>query len=147
MGSSLKYNLLLWHFEVIFRLNFQGNWRFEGESRGTIPELIAVQHDSNQPVTNKSQAILKTAIVKETWELNNDDIETCEKIGNVRKCLQTFLRQKRAPKQNKTKKRQGSLRRRILISGSFTLPDIETDSDKMCIEPMEIWISLSVGQV
>ena len=42
-----------------------------------------MQHDSNQPVTNKSQAILKTAIVKKPWELNNDDIETCEKIGNV----------------------------------------------------------------
>ena len=54
---------------------------------------------------------------------------------------------KKSPKTKQNKKKQGSLRRLILISGSFTLPDIETDSDKMCIEPMEIWISLSVGQV
>ena len=91
VGLESKIQFIIMLFRGYFLLNLQGNWRFEGESRGTIPELIAVQHDSNQPVTNKSQAILKTAIVKETWELNNDDIETCEKIGNVRKRVQTFF--------------------------------------------------------
>ena len=41
------------------------------------------QHKSGLPVTAKSQTILKTAILKEDWELNNDDIELGAKIGNV----------------------------------------------------------------
>jgi len=61
----------------------QGNWRLEGENYATIQELIINQHRSGQPVTNKSQAILRNAIVKENWELKNDDILLGDKIGNV----------------------------------------------------------------
>ena len=61
----------------------QGSWRFEGDSFPSIQELIITQHESNQPVTKKSSAVLKTPIFREEWELNNDDIETSQKIGNV----------------------------------------------------------------
>lgn len=58
-------------------------WRFEGASYPTIQELIQKQHASGQPVTNKSQAILQKAIVREDWELLNDHIHLEMKIGNV----------------------------------------------------------------
>lgn len=62
----------------------QGKWRFEGQEFPTIQELITNQHQSQEPVTNKSQAILVKAILKEEWELNNDEIKLGEKLGNVR---------------------------------------------------------------
>ena len=62
---------------------FQGSWRFEGNQYPSIPELVIQQYQSNLPVTNKSQAILSTPIVREDWEINNDDIEQAEKIDNV----------------------------------------------------------------
>ena len=61
----------------------QGRWRFEGKDFTTIQELISNQHSSGLPVTNKSQAILSRAILKEEWELNNDDIDLGDKLGNV----------------------------------------------------------------
>ena len=38
-------------------------------------ELILHQFQSSLPVTSRSGAILKTAVVREKWELNNDDVE------------------------------------------------------------------------
>lgn len=38
---------------------------------------------SNLAVTKKSQAVISRPIVREDWELNNDDIELGEKIDNV----------------------------------------------------------------
>ena len=58
-------------------------WRFEGASYPTIQELIERQHASGQPVTNRSQAILKKAVLREDWELLNDHIHLEMKIGNV----------------------------------------------------------------
>ena len=34
-----------------------------------------LQFQSGLPVTSRSGAILKTTVVREKWELNNDDIE------------------------------------------------------------------------
>ncbi|XP_048251594.1 tyrosine-protein kinase Fer-like [Haliotis rufescens] len=59
-----------------------GAWKFEGMSHPTIPELIFQQHCSGEPVTTKSQAILQTPILREEWELMNDDISLEMKIGN-----------------------------------------------------------------
>ena len=64
----------------------QGGWRFEGPCYPTIPELVRHQWQSGEPVTNKSQTILANPIVRESWELNNDDVVLETKIGNVR-CL------------------------------------------------------------
>ena len=36
---------------------------------------------SESPVTSRSGAILKSPILREKWELNNDDVELLEKIG------------------------------------------------------------------
>ncbi|GIY52057.1 tyrosine-protein kinase Fer [Caerostris extrusa] len=44
-------------------------------------ELILYQFHSGQPVTSRSGAVLKTPIIRERWELNNDDVELVEKIG------------------------------------------------------------------
>ena len=37
--------------------------------------MIFLQFQSGLPVTSRSGAILKTTVVREKWELNNDDIE------------------------------------------------------------------------
>ncbi|XP_041355891.1 tyrosine-protein kinase Fer-like [Gigantopelta aegis] len=60
----------------------EGGWRFEGPSLPTIGELIYHQHCSGTPVTMKSQTILKKPILREEWELMNDDIFLEMKIGN-----------------------------------------------------------------
>ena len=40
-----------------------------------IFKLFFLQFQSGLPVTSRSGAILKTTVVREKWELNNDDIE------------------------------------------------------------------------
>ena len=62
---------------------FQGGWRLEGPVFPTIQHLLEHQIMKGQPVTNKSQAILKNPILREPWELKNDDILLEMKIGNV----------------------------------------------------------------
>lgn len=63
--------------------DLQGGWRLEGSTYPTIQELIIQQHKSNTAVTNKSQAILTNPVMRETWQIKNDDIKLEEKIGNV----------------------------------------------------------------
>ena len=75
----------------IVLLNLQAGWRLEGSSHSTIQELIIQQHKSKTAVTSKSGAILTTPIMRETWQIKNDDIKLEEKIGNV-SCLGTILR-------------------------------------------------------
>lgn len=67
------------HFIIQFH---EGGWRFEGPCCPTIPELVRHQYQSGEPVTNKSQTILSNPIVRESWELNNDDVVLETKIGN-----------------------------------------------------------------
>ncbi|XP_060582980.1 tyrosine-protein kinase Fer-like [Ruditapes philippinarum] len=67
------------HFIIQFQ---EGGWRFEGSTYPTIPELVNHQYHSGQPVTNKSGTILSKPILRESWELNNDDIVLETKIGN-----------------------------------------------------------------
>ena len=59
----------------------EGQFRFEGPAFNTIQELIWHQHQSGSPVTSRSGAILRTAVTREKWELNNDDVDLVEKIG------------------------------------------------------------------
>ena len=61
----------------------QGGWRFEGSVFPTISELVNHQYHSGEPVTNKSGTILSNPILRESWELRNDDIALDQKIGNV----------------------------------------------------------------
>jgi len=67
------------HF--IVQLSPEGLFRFEGPAFNTIQELISHQFQSGSPVTSRSGAILKTPVLREKWELNNDDVELIEKIG------------------------------------------------------------------
>ena len=67
-------------------LDVQGNWRFEGDSFPTIAELVTQQENCGEPVTKKSQAVLRRAITREQWELNNDEVALGIKIGNVSTC-------------------------------------------------------------
>ena len=78
----------LWFLNIITDV-FQGGWRFEGPCYPTISELVRHQWKSVEPVTNKSQTILANPIVRESWELNNDDVVLETKIGNV--CLFYYL--------------------------------------------------------
>lgn len=48
-----------------------------------MAELIAWQRTSGVPVTARSGALLRRAVPRETWELNNDDVQLLDKIGRV----------------------------------------------------------------
>ncbi len=67
------------HF--IVQTSPEGLFRFEGPAFNTVQELIMHQFKSGLPVTSRSGAILKTPVVREEWELNNDDVQLVEKIG------------------------------------------------------------------
>ena len=67
------------HF--IVQLSPEKQFRFEGPAFNTIQELIWHQHQSGNPVTSRSGAILRNPVTREKWELNNDDVELVEKIG------------------------------------------------------------------
>lgn len=69
------------HKHFIVQTTTDGQFRFEGPSFPTIQELISYQHECGLAVTNKSGAVLRQAILRERWELNNDDVELLEKIG------------------------------------------------------------------
>ncbi|XP_062566100.1 tyrosine-protein kinase Fer-like [Saccostrea cucullata] len=72
-----------WQGHRHFIIQYADNgWRFEGRSFPTISELVNYQHMSGEPVTTKSQTILKTPIIREQWQLRNDDIALEMKIGN-----------------------------------------------------------------
>jgi len=67
------------HF--IVQTSPEGLFRFEGPAFGTVQELIIHQFQSGLPVTSRSGAVLKMPVVREKWELNNDDVELVDKIG------------------------------------------------------------------
>ena len=67
------------HF--IVQTSPEGLFRFEGPAFGTVQELIVHQFHSESSVTSRSGAILKTPVLREKWELNNDDVELLDKIG------------------------------------------------------------------
>ncbi|XP_051156812.1 tyrosine-protein kinase Fer isoform X1 [Leptopilina boulardi] len=69
------------HKHFIVQTTPEGHYRFEGPMFPSIPELIVHQLKSGLPVTSRSGAILKTPILRERWELNNDDVILLEKIG------------------------------------------------------------------
>ena len=66
------------------RVVFQGCWRLEGETFDTIQTLVEQQLECGLPVTKRSEVVLSKAVIREPWELNNDDIVLSHKIGNVR---------------------------------------------------------------
>lgn len=70
------------HKHFIVQTTAEGLYRFEGPAFPTVQELIAHQQECGLPVTTKSGAILKRSVPRETWELNNDDVELVEKIGS-----------------------------------------------------------------
>ncbi|XP_053979193.1 tyrosine-protein kinase Fer isoform X2 [Hylaeus volcanicus] len=69
------------HKHFIVQTTNEGHYRFEGPTFPSIKELISHQRLSGSPVTSRSGAILKTPIIRERWELNNDDVNLLEKIG------------------------------------------------------------------
>lgn len=69
------------HKHFIVQTTPDGKYRFEGPAFNTVQELIVYQHHLGLPVTSKSGAILQNPILRERWELNNDDVQLVEKIG------------------------------------------------------------------
>ncbi|KFM74587.1 Tyrosine-protein kinase Fer, partial [Stegodyphus mimosarum] len=69
------------HKHFIIQTTPDGKFRFEGPAFPSVQELILYQFHSGQPVTSRSGAILKSPVMRERWELNNDDVELVEKIG------------------------------------------------------------------
>ncbi|KAK7792067.1 hypothetical protein R5R35_007100 [Gryllus longicercus] len=69
------------HKHFIVQTTAEGHFRFEGPAFPTIPELIAHQLQSALPVTGRSGAVLRRPILRERWELNNDDVLLLDKIG------------------------------------------------------------------
>lgn len=82
-GETQYVLSVMWstHKHFIIQEN-EGGYRFEGDTYSSVQELIIRQHQSLQPVTRKSEAILKKPIYRPDWELRNDDIELNEKIGS-----------------------------------------------------------------
>ncbi|KAK3094991.1 hypothetical protein FSP39_008824 [Pinctada imbricata] len=70
------------HRHFIIQYSDHEGWRFEGRPFPTIGELVRHQHKSGEPVTTKSKTILKSPILREQWQLRNDDISLEMKIGN-----------------------------------------------------------------
>uniref|UniRef100_A0A3Q2NXN5 Tyrosine-protein kinase n=1 Tax=Fundulus heteroclitus TaxID=8078 RepID=A0A3Q2NXN5_FUNHE len=56
-------------------------YRLDGEGFPSIPKLIHHLQSSNQPVTKKSEAILRKPILKDKWVLEHDDIILGPLIG------------------------------------------------------------------
>ncbi|KAK3595439.1 hypothetical protein CHS0354_003434 [Potamilus streckersoni] len=82
--NEVQYVLsLFWQGHRHFIIQYQegGGWRFEGQAYSTIPELVMQQYQSKSPITNKSQAYMYNPILRESWELNNDDVALETKIG------------------------------------------------------------------
>lgn len=71
------------HKHFIIQTTADGHYRFEGPPFPSIKELIMHQHQSELPVTVKSGAILRRPVLRERWELSNDDVILLEKIGRV----------------------------------------------------------------
>ncbi|XP_026330371.1 tyrosine-protein kinase Fer isoform X6 [Hyposmocoma kahamanoa] len=69
------------HKHFIVQTTPEGHYRFEGAAFPTVAELIAWQRTSGVPVTARSGALLRRAVPRETWELNNDDVQLLDKIG------------------------------------------------------------------
>ncbi|XP_021919830.1 tyrosine-protein kinase Fer isoform X3 [Zootermopsis nevadensis] len=69
------------HKHFIVQTTAEGHFRFEGPAFPTIQELILHQYQSGLPVTGRSGAVLRKPILRERWELNNDDVVLLDKIG------------------------------------------------------------------
>ncbi|KAJ0177696.1 hypothetical protein K1T71_006569 [Dendrolimus kikuchii] len=71
------------HKHFIVQTTPEGHYRFEGAAFPSVAELIAWQRASGVPVTARSGALLRRAVPRENWELNNDDVQLLDKIGRV----------------------------------------------------------------
>ncbi|XP_013161655.1 PREDICTED: tyrosine-protein kinase Fps85D isoform X2 [Papilio xuthus] len=69
------------HKHFIVQTTPEGHYRFEGAAFPSVGELIAWQRASGVPVTARSGALLRRAVPRETWELNNDHVILLDKIG------------------------------------------------------------------
>ncbi|CAH2040359.1 unnamed protein product, partial [Iphiclides podalirius] len=69
------------HKHFIVQTTPEGHYRFEGAAFPSVAELIAWQRSSGVPVTARSGALLRRAVPRETWELNNDHVQLLDKIG------------------------------------------------------------------
>ncbi|CAH0723871.1 unnamed protein product, partial [Brenthis ino] len=69
------------HKHFIVQTTPEGHYRFEGSAFPSVAELIAWQRTSGVPVTARSGALLRRAVPRETWELNNDHVQLLDKIG------------------------------------------------------------------
>ncbi|CAF4820434.1 unnamed protein product [Pieris macdunnoughi] len=69
------------HKHFIVQTTPEGHYRFEGAAFPSVAELIAWQRASGVPVTARSGALLRRAVPRETWELNNDHVQLLDKIG------------------------------------------------------------------
>lgn len=69
------------HKHFIVQTTAEGQYRFEGPAFTSIQELILHQYHSEMAVTGRSGAILKRPVLRERWELNNDDVVLLDKIG------------------------------------------------------------------
>lgn len=71
------------HKHFIVQTTAEGLFRFEGPAFPSIQELILHQNLSETPVTSRSGAVLKKPVLRERWELSNDDVILLDKIGRV----------------------------------------------------------------
>lgn len=80
------------HKHFIVQITADGHFRFEGPAFPSIQELIMHQHLSEGPVTGRSGAVLKKPVLRERWELSNDDVILQDKIGRVSILLPAYVK-------------------------------------------------------
>uniref|UniRef100_U5EPN0 Tyrosine-protein kinase n=1 Tax=Corethrella appendiculata TaxID=1370023 RepID=U5EPN0_9DIPT len=69
------------HKHFIVQTTAEGHYRFEGPAFPSIQELILHQYQSEMAVTGRSGAVLRKPVLRERWELSNDDVILLDKIG------------------------------------------------------------------
>ncbi|XP_058456019.1 tyrosine-protein kinase Fer isoform X3 [Malaya genurostris] len=69
------------HKHFIVQTTAEGHFRFEGPAFPSIQALIIHQYQSELPVTGRSGAVLRKPVLRERWELSNDDVILLDKIG------------------------------------------------------------------
>lgn len=79
------------HKHFIVQTTAEGHFRFEGPAFPSIQELIMHQHLSEAAVTGRSGAVLKKPVLRERWELSNDDVILQDKIGRVRNRVRSSI--------------------------------------------------------
>ncbi|CAD5111898.1 DgyrCDS1162 [Dimorphilus gyrociliatus] len=70
------------HKHFVIQVSKNRNYKLDGPEFSTIHQLVKHYEKNKIPATEKSGVILRRAVDKPQWSINNDDIERGDKIGS-----------------------------------------------------------------